>query len=579
MKKLFVFVLFLTWLLLMVVYIRAGETPFLSLNELSSLGKLELTQAPNLQYKERFSGNFVTKHSNLNTILIRFEGILNADRSGFNFRLREDGKEDWYHSAHYDVPITGFSPGGYFAFDFPKITDSAQRSYIFEVETDIKLPGVVAAVSTNYPAFITRSSFTISELLSNGKLLSNFATDKFTTMLGEDEFLMNLLIFSLPLVFYLLFLIFGFNYLFPTIFVVLAIAVDVFFLHKVYDFLWIAVMFAWLLTAFKFVIDSRVSIIFSLFFLWMTYLFQLIERRELTNKTQVWIYVFLTLFVFQKIYELKRRVVVKVLVQDYFKGLVISLYNDLVFVYLLTKGRYRAAAISLDYLLRVGASSLLTAEKISLPLNHAFAIGVTSLHTTEQILQKVGLWLQILIVSMIRLIPLLFLWLVASKVKGYWAAYQNFYPSFQDDLFFNRTGVYLTALYILAVISIIILSLLFRRIRMSLIACVVIFATIQLGDLVFHKTTDFSRVVLWKVRGNETAEPWVDVFIDGRNLNEAPFIGRVFVNGVEQRVMGWSKNEVIFRTDPNITTSGRLMVVTSDGRKSNLLDFKYRGNR
>lgn len=603
MKRLILFLLFLTWILLTTLYVRGGEFPFLSLNELSPFGRLNLVKTTKLQNGEKVIGEFVAKHPNFDTILVRFTGVRSADGDSLIFRLRDKDQKSWFYTARYEVPTNELNPDGYFAFGIPKIADSKNKNYEFEIESELKSPGAVVDVSTNYPVFIARSSFTTKEFVSDGRLLRYFLAEKFRSLIGDDEFLRNLLIFSLPLIFYIFFLIFGFGYYFPSLLVILAVIWDIFVFRGRYNFLWLAIMFAWFLPVIKFRIDSRVSVVFALIWLWLTFLFSLIGEDEWASKTQGWLYLFLLFFVFQGIYEFKKKdVISRVSVFNFLRGMIVSTYDSFRFIYLVVKRNYRAAAITLNYLLKLGAvfsqvtyqtatetlshlnksgaASLQMTERAAvMTLNYLPKLTSMSLQATERLLQKIGDWFRTILILIFRLIPFLLLWRVIIKLGGYLRAYQDFYPSLQEELFLRQTGIFLIILYLSAVVLFIFLSKKCRYVRMSIIAGIIVFSVIQIGDVIFDKTTEFGKVVIWKVRTSDTAEPWVDAFIDGRNLKNLPFVGRVFVNGVEQRIIRWSDREVIFRTDPYTTISGKIQVITSDGRKSNQLDFKYSGNR
>ena len=104
-------------------------------------------------------------------------------------------------------------------------------------------------------------------------------------------------------------------------------------------------------------------------------------------------------------------------------------------------------------------------------------------------------------------------------------------------------------------------------------------STIILQTLFNQATPYRDDVKIWAVGPNETSEPWVDVRITGRNFGEMPFVGQIYIDGVEQRVMDWNKNEIVFRTNPLTNRSGRLVVRGYNKSISNTVNFIYTGNR
>ena len=109
---------------------------------------------------------------------------------------------------------------------------------------------------------------------------------------------------------------------------------------------------------------------------------------------------------------------------------------------------------------------------------------------------------------------------------------------------------------------------------------VILYLCTVIAQSVFDRSTPYrDDLKIWSVSPNETAEPWVDVTITGRNFGEMPFIGKVYIDGVEQRIMRWKKDEIIFRTNPLTTRSGRLAVRGLSKAVSNAVTFVYTGNR
>ena len=75
----------------------------------------------------------------------------------------------------------------------------------------------------------------------------------------------------------------------------------------------------------------------------------------------------------------------------------------------------------------------------------------------------------------------------------------------------------------------------------------------------------------------ETSEAWTDVTVNGKNFRDLPFVGRIYIDGVEQGVyvISWTDSKVVFRTNPQITKSGMLRLSPLDKKSSNEVKFIY----
>ena len=144
---------------------------------------------------------------------------------------------------------------------------------------------------------------------------------------------------------------------------------------------------------------------------------------------------------------------------------------------------------------------------------------------------------------------------------------------------FYQHRVYLLFVYLVSGPIYLLLVKKYKAISKVVLFVLVLFFTYIIQSKIIRVTSFDNSPVVWKVRGYGLYEPWVDVFIDGRKFHDTPFRGKVLVNGVEQRIVGWTDHEIIFRTNPTTTKSGKLTVIRNDGAKSNQVYFEYYGNR
>lgn len=101
------------------------------------------------------------------------------------------------------------------------------------------------------------------------------------------------------------------------------------------------------------------------------------------------------------------------------------------------------------------------------------------------------------------------------------------------------------------------------------------FAYLVLGFFL-GKTTNFvGDIKIFSLSIPETSEAWVDIVVYGKNFKDKPFIGKLYIDGVEQRVISWTDQAITFRTNPQTTKTGMITIVTTQNKKSNSIDFKY----
>lgn len=179
-------------------------------------------------------------------------------------------------------------------------------------------------------------------------------------------------------------------------------------------------------------------------------------------------------------------------------------------------------------------------------------------------------------VAMVLIIKLLIL--ITSSFSDSVKLYLDYFPKKQLQLFFSKTGWQILVVYLVLVPS---YGRLVRNSKYKLLITLTLLSILWWGQSVaIDNTTSFrNQVIILEVKPNNISEPWVDVSVEGRNFNELPFYGSVLVGKKKQRIIKWSDREIIFRADPSVTKTGRLIVERVDGKASNSINFIYSGNR
>lgn len=94
-------------------------------------------------------------------------------------------------------------------------------------------------------------------------------------------------------------------------------------------------------------------------------------------------------------------------------------------------------------------------------------------------------------------------------------------------------------------------------------------------------TNHLKSVHLVSISPSSVSEAWVDVTLTGKNFQDEPFRGQVLLGPekVPQRVISWTDEKIIFRTNPELTKSGDICIASRSKGISNCLPFGYQFNQ
>ena len=207
-------------LLLAIGYLVLISYPyfFSKINRYDSLGPLSLVEEKSVNIQNTFSqertidqlDNHLLKgdrvsvklkatENNFGIVLARFERFGKVSDKVV-FRLKEEGKGDWYYENIYKAGE--FRPDEYFTFGFPTIADSKNHTYVFEVESlfGTYKDGVGLSLDEPQVAFVYKYS---RNDLKNHKILSSFIHKKFIYVANNVNSMQNwqlMAIFALPFI-------------------------------------------------------------------------------------------------------------------------------------------------------------------------------------------------------------------------------------------------------------------------------------------------------------------------------------------------------------------------------------------
>lgn len=618
-SKLMLKILFVIWSFFVLSYLHKINYFSFSIEKVLPSITLGIYRGDPLLQGDTVTIDYQSPYKKLGTIGIKFTTFYRINSDTLRFKIKEVDKNDWYYQ--HDYKVDQFQQGKVFPFGFPIIEDSARRKYVVQIESLNGIPdNSVAITSPLDHSVIAKHVFTQKQLLSDVKLLLYFGFHKLIFFVSDPEFLIHLLLYSLPLFYYLVYALVGFSMGAFSAAIFLSVFFDVLFIKGHSAFFILSVIFGWGLMTWHHKVESRVtsSVFVAIFSL--SPILYLFGQAELGDKVAVWAYMFLAFSMSQLISEIKLRSNNLILINDYWHDLVVEGRNMGLFIYLVIVGEISVAAERIrlgvgvsrieisDLIKGVNMSRVEISDSIKSNTGQIVRAGIGKTKATPELIALVvyrwetpmvktyiytSRFLAHLIVlsvkavgGMVRYGPFaLFGWLVwytLDQVKGYLNFFREFFVQNQNDHFWNQIGNDIVSIYL--VVLIIFLFLLFQdRLnlrRKTLVGIVILYFCTIIIQTVFHRSTPYrDDLKIWSVGPSETAEPWVDVTITGRNFGEMPFIGKVYIDGVEQRIMKWNKKEIIFRTNPLTTRSGRLAVRGYSKAVSNAVTFTYTGNR
>jgi len=490
------------------------------------------------------------------------------------FRIKEQGQSDWYYRAEYKVDQ--FQNSKSFPFGFPIINESENRTYLIEIESQRGIPGDVVAQSGASPRIIGKHVYGKKLLFSGPQPLIRFAVQKAVNLIQFQEFFSSFALFAMPLVIYIFFLVTGSGVgLFSSVLLDLTIA-DIFWIQHFYPYFQLSTVFGWFLVMrkhrFTYMVPALIGM--SLFFLApVAYFFRL---ETMANKIGIWTFWFFCLAVFQMGCEVFTRLGQTMNLHQYLRNLLVEVRNTFLIAWYMAIGQVTLMAETTK--INIHERLAITVERFGVPMISSYLI----------VSRFVSLLIRLLITSInyaFRFGPyLVSAWLIRLsfvRLSGYANFFQAFFITDQSDRFWNSVGYYLIAVHLLAVVIFLTIQRK-KALRVKtyyLIAVLLI--TFNLSRAVFDLATASYREkpTIWLTKPEQTTEPWTDVSIVGRNFGEKPFGGKVYIDRIEQRVIDWKANEIIFRTNPMVTRTGDLSIKTRREEPSNTIMFIYTGNR
>jgi hypothetical protein len=247
----------------------------------------------------KVSSDFVSKYNNLGIIAIRFNTFSRINNDTLTFRLKEKGQSDWYYQNNYKTDQ--FQDQELFPFGFPIISDSKNKTYIFEIQSQHGKADDAVAISQIQPILVSKYTFTINELFHQKRFLLSFIFNKTINILSDVNITSYSFSFLLPLYYFLIFSIFRKNKVILSGSIFLICLIQIIFISKNYDLLLISTLLAWLININLNHLKSQTTTQVSLIFFTVAVSLFTLRIDFQGEKAIVWSYLFLIISIIQNI--------------------------------------------------------------------------------------------------------------------------------------------------------------------------------------------------------------------------------------------------------------------------------------
>ncbi len=500
-------------------YLAKQEFSLLNLDIRGEEQQLVSTRSGELLKGDKVWGHFHSDFTNLGIVSVRFYNGNRDSKDTLLFRLREEGQQRWYYEAKYETDQ--FLPHKFFSFGFPIIKNSNNKNYEFQLESLGGATGSGIFLDRGEPpAFIAKSFYTKADLSKDRGLLIYFIKNKVINILGDPEMIGNLLVSFLPLVLFLVFVFSsGLSYQYLIIVMATLVLTEILFSKSSYSFLYLSSLFFWGLISHRYHFEAKIAALLGLLFLVLTLAMTLFGQSDLAEKISVWAYLFLSITAVQKLYEARKTTPTPLTLKTF------------------------------------------TDDFPNFKSNHKPLLTKAS----EQRLDLICYFL-----------VCLFIFLRFFKIAQAFSKFSFFYPTNTLLRFFSLLLVPELILTLILFLVLVYSVKTIKKTKIILLLMLLIFNFFSARILSTATKFEYTPIII-SVTPNETSEAWVDIFITGKNFQDVPFVGKVYIDGIEQGeyVLYWSDRKVVVRTSPAITKSGNICISTLTKGNSNCVPFKY----
>ncbi len=529
---------------------------------------------------EMIVGHFESKYPNLSTLKFSFNARNIDVQDTLIFRIIEEKSDKLIFENQVD--LNGDNISKPLDFKFPEIVNSRDQNYVFEIQSLDGTSERGVSLDLTNSTIIAESTFNGRQLLKNPHELFYLIVQKLIIIFSDPRFYYYLGISSLPILAYVVLLCtLSMDYQLFASFTLIVSLIDTLLLRGNSDYLLIISILLWVITVYRYRIDYRSSTMISIGYYALAMGAIFLHLPGVSEKATAWGFLFLSVVVFQIITEEMFAIKVGLNVTEFWKELLSSWKEGALFIYGIATNK-----VAIETNITKKPNDTLSKHKDTVQIiisRQENFLAKTVIITSLFIAGLIIIITKLIRISYIAWLYVLILFILKSTIHdlgAYSKFYLDFFDSGQYQLYWSQVGTKIVTLYVLIVAIFTIYQNKLSIRKKAYLAIILLFLAQRLSGSIFGNATGYKyNVEIRSVRPNGSMEPWVDITIYGRNFNDRPFVGKVYINNVEQRVIEWTDKEIIFRTNPRSTTSGLLRVSTFRNETSNQVDFIYSGNR
>jgi hypothetical protein len=256
---------------------------------------------------EKATGEFTARDNNLGIVAVRFNTFFRINDDVVRFRIKDKGDKSWDYENDYTTPQ--FQPNQLFTFGFPIIPDSSGKTYEFEIESLQGERENAVALSTITPVYVTKYQYAKELILSDRDYATTFLYKKTLNSVTNADFLLASFAYALPLLVYLIWLLFFNKYLYNKyrlVFVpiILMLAVAVMDATR-NDSIVLGLTLLWGFTALAYRLQSTISLSLALILVMLSPVLLYLSLDDFSKNIAMWGYLLLVVGVAQAIWEMK----------------------------------------------------------------------------------------------------------------------------------------------------------------------------------------------------------------------------------------------------------------------------------
>lgn len=303
--------LVLVWLSLTMIQIILNDESLTIVKDTYSSKELGTTNIRPILKGEKRTLEFVANNDNLGIITINFNTYDRYNEDYLVFRIKESGATDFHYEAeYYTKEFTSLTK---YPFGFPVIEDSKGKTYQVELESQQGTPTSSVALNPKQSLLSASYQFDKNSILNSKEYAINFLLIKFFNSLQNYYLVFTSSIYIYPLIFYFIWMYLDNKIhskkklkLFFLVFLITAIIVDIFFIARSFDLVFLIVSSLFIAVSILYDVKSYNLYYLGILLLCICFVLQFFNQHTKIENASAWVFIFFMLGTILNLYELKK---------------------------------------------------------------------------------------------------------------------------------------------------------------------------------------------------------------------------------------------------------------------------------